>query len=135
MYQTCRIKIMITNPDNHQPDAQPTPGKPMGPKSTYRLTRVTPTDKKTSEWLEPKGIYIPKEPDNFKAFRNGNRIGSSPFRDAVESIISAPPSKNKKRLIDTYPEVDEGVLRCWGMRLVEVGGVQVIGWEVGMGKA
>lgn len=45
------------------------------------------------------------------------------------------PLKNKKSFLSTYPQVDEGVLRCWGMRLVEVGGVQVIGWEVGMGKA
>jgi hypothetical protein len=41
-----------------------------------------------------------------------------------------PPSYKK-----AYPIVDEGVLRCWGMRRYEVGGVEVIGWEVGMEKA
>ena len=45
-----------------------------------------------------------------------------------------PPS-DKKAFSSIYPEVDEGVLRCWGLRRYNVGGVEVIGWEVGMGKA
>ena len=53
--------------------------------------------------------------------------------DTYRSLsLSAP---DKKAFSATYSKVDEGVLRCWGLRRYEVGGVEVIGWEVGMGPA
>ena len=142
--------------------APPTPGTEMGPKSTYRLACVTPTDKKTLNLGEGTATIYPKtflEEDIFplsdkKAFFSlppeglvSNEGQGSPPPENKKSYLSSEGSPLKglvtgheapawtKEKAEGYPIPPEGVLRIWGLRRYVVNGVEVIGWEVGMDPA
>lgn len=87
-----------------------TSGNRMGPIDTHRYPSLSPANKKTIH-------------DN-----SGNENPTN-----FDSVGYTSP--DKKTISQSYPMVDEGVLRCWGLRRYEVGGVEVIGWEVGMEPA
>jgi hypothetical protein len=59
-------------------------------------------------------------------------LGSNAGQGSSMTILSSHESPLKGL---AYPYIDDNVLRIWGLRRYEVGGVEVIGWEVGMEPA
>lgn len=118
-----------------------TPGIAMGPKSTYRSLSVNPQNKKAL-MIEGVGLHCApvqqtacpvKTNMESSVARSGPCWGITGHQGARPESLT--PLSDKKAFSSIHPYVDDGVLRCWGLRLFEVGGVQVIGWEVGMEPA
>ena len=105
-----------------------TSGTRMGPKPTYRWSSLSRKNKKTM--LRSVSKYPLLLKNGFLSPANKEAFHSDPW-DAERDAINLDSYRSGSSFSEIHPEIDEGVLRIWGLRYYKVGGVQVIGWPRG----
>lgn len=73
--------------------------------------------------LPPKKAFSPIE--GIDELDEGWKRLALTLQGTIERVLQG----EEKSFDEIHPQVDEGVLRIWGLRYFEVGGVRVIGWQ------
>ena len=125
--------------DASQAEPVATSGNPMGPIDTYRSAPLSSPNKRAFPTDRTRHCFCCKYTISEYSYQSSIvRYGNG----TLTYPVCPECGYRGKWIADVicgdrapYPIIDEGILRIWGLRRYEVGGAEVIGWEVGMEPA